>query len=49
MSRFNLMEWYKSKKSYLNRLGYWADQKYKEERTYQDKKGLISAFSSNNY
>ena len=27
---------------------YWADQYYKEERTYMDKKGLISAFSCNN-
>ena len=29
-------------------VGYRADQNYKEERTYIDKKGLISAFSCNN-
>ena len=44
------MESYKSKKSCLKRwLGYWADQNFKEERTYRDKKELISAFISNNY
>ena len=43
-SRALIMERNKSKKSCLKRLGYigWADLKYKEERTYTDKKGLIS-------
>ena len=48
-SCFNLMESYKSKKSCLKRwLVYWADQNFKEERTYRDKKGLISALICNN-
>ena len=47
-SRALIMEWYKSKKSCLKRLGYWADLNNKEERTYTDKRGLISALICNN-